>query len=280
MKEKTPKPDKIDVWSEVKLHILKEYSTKFSTMLHGSSMRGRPLDHFYIDAFAGAGIHISKRTGEMIPGSPLNALNVIPPFKRFFFIDLDDAKVDLLRERVGDRSDVEIFAGDCNNHLLKSIFPRIHYRAYQTALCLLDPYGLHLNWEVMKAAGQDRAFELFLNFPVMDMNRNVLWTDSTAVDPKQRARMDAFWGDGSWREAAYDTQSDMFGFPEKLGNEEVVMAFRDRLRKVAGFDYVPDPLPMKNNRRSDIYYLFFASHHPKGDEIAKAIFRRERRKMD
>ncbi len=29
---------------------------------------------------------------------------------------------------------------------------------------------MHLNWEVIYEAGQSRAIDLFLNFPVMDMN--------------------------------------------------------------------------------------------------------------
>jgi len=45
-----------------------------------------------IDAFAGAGIHKLKSTGDWVLGSPLNALLVKPPFKEFHFIDLDGDK--------------------------------------------------------------------------------------------------------------------------------------------------------------------------------------------
>ena len=40
---------------------------------------------------------------------------------------------------------------------------------------MLDPYGLHLDWEVIETAGKMRSIEIFLNFPIMDMNRNALW---------------------------------------------------------------------------------------------------------
>ena len=46
---------------------------------------------------------------------------------------------------------------------------------------------------------------------------------------------------------------------EKATNKEVINAFRDRLEKVAGFEYVPEPMPMRNSKGSVIYYLFFAS---------------------
>jgi hypothetical protein len=36
--------------------------------------------HVYIEGFAGAGVHLSKTSQQFVPGSPLNALNVKPPF--------------------------------------------------------------------------------------------------------------------------------------------------------------------------------------------------------
>jgi hypothetical protein len=36
-------------------------------------------------------------------------------------------------------------------------------------------------WDVVHAAGQSRAIEIFLNFPVMDMNMNVLWGNPEKV---------------------------------------------------------------------------------------------------
>ena len=36
------------------------------------------FSHVYIDAFAGSGQHVSRATGEFVPGSPLNALAVEP----------------------------------------------------------------------------------------------------------------------------------------------------------------------------------------------------------
>ena len=71
------------------------------------------------------------------------------------------------------------------------------------------------------------------------MNRNVLWKDPDKVDPKQVDRMNAFWGDETWRGAAYDTKQNLFGFAEKTDNDRVAEAFRKRLKDVAGFAYVP-----------------------------------------
>ncbi len=65
--------------------------------------------------------------------------------------------------------------------------------------------------------------------------------------------MNKFWGDKSWRAAAYAEfqQTSLFG-PEmvKQGNDQIVAAFRERLTKVAGFGFVPEPLPMRNSRNA------------------------------
>ena len=70
---------------------------------------------------------------------------------------------------------------------------------------------------------------MFLNFPVMDMNRNAIWRNPDKAPAGGVDRMNKFWGDEFWRRAAYvgSRQGNFFG-PElvKQGNEEIVAAFR------------------------------------------------------
>lgn len=121
-----------------------------------------------------------------------------------------------------------------------------------------------------------RSIEIFLNFPVADMNRNVLWASSSGVDPADVERMNSYWGDDSWKQSAYS--KDMFGFDVKTNNEVMAESFRKRLKEKAGFAYVPRPLPMRNSKGAVIYYLFFASPHPVGGKIVNNIFRAFARK--
>ncbi|MGH8770013.1 MAG: three-Cys-motif partner protein TcmP, partial [Burkholderiales bacterium] len=149
-----------------------EYAVAYSKIF--SAKRQHRFHHIYIDAFSGAGLHISKTTGEFVLGSPLNALYVEPPFREYHFIDLNSRKIKELRNLVGERSDVQFYEGDCNSILLEKVFPKAQYQNYSRGLCLLDPYGLHLEWAVIEAAGRMRSIDMFLNFPIADMNRNVL----------------------------------------------------------------------------------------------------------
>lgn len=268
--------DEIGVWSEIKLAILKEYAAAYSRIL---SSQSRPrLDHVYIDAFAGWGRHVSKETGEFVLGSPLNALAIKPPFTKYFLIDLDGDKIEALRKEVGARKDVQFFTGDCNRVLHEEVFPSVKYEDFRRGLCLLDPYGLHIEWSVLKKAGEMRTLDVFLNFPMMDMNRNVLWHDTGGVSDEDVARMTAFWGDDSWRSAAYSTEQTLFGesYLSKSTNESVVEAFRTRLKREGSFAYVPSPIPMRNSHGAVVYYLFFASQKSVATGIVEEIFAKYR----
>ena len=111
---------------------------------------------------------------------------------------------------------------------LRTLLPTIQYEKFNRALCVLDPYGLHLDWEIIELAGKSRAVDMFLNFPVMDMNRNAIWRNPDKAPAGGLDRINKFWGDDSWRNAAYAEarQRSFFG-PElvKQGNEEIVAAF-------------------------------------------------------
>lgn len=268
--------DEIGYWSEIKLQIIREFATAYSRIL--AAQRKPSLEHVYVDGFSGAGEHRLKSTGEMVSGSPLNALQVQPPFKEYHLIDLNRAKVEHLASLIGDRPDVHIYNGDCNDVLVNRVLPQIRYDRYRRGLCILDPYGLHLDWEVMRLAGQSRVIDMFLNFPVMDMNMNILWKkgEGPNQDGAQVARMNRFWGDESWRHVAYvrSNQTVLFGEPPelKLSNDDVAEGFRERLRNVAGFKHVPKPLPMTNSQGKVVYYLFFASQKDVANHIVLDIF--------
>src|SRR5512141_2024403 len=92
-------------------------------------------------------------------------------------------------------------------------------------------------------------------------------------DEHTRKAMTAFWGDESWRTAAYRQQPLLFGGTEevKLENRDVVRAFADRLGSVAGFKYVAEPMPMRNSTNAVVYYLFFASQSRVGAKIVAQI---------
>jgi three-Cys-motif partner protein len=132
---------------------------KYGSAYTGVFANQRGLKKFYIDAFSGAGVHISKRSGGQIDGSPARALKTSPTFDGFFFIDMDAQKTAHLRALCAGRSDVHIETDDASKYLTQTLLPMIKYEDYKRALCLFDPYGLHLEWRAMEMAGQSRAID-------------------------------------------------------------------------------------------------------------------------
>lgn len=158
--------DEIGLWSEIKLEIVKEYAAAYSTIM--AAQKRKPflnkLTHVYIDAFAGSGKHLSRTSGKLVSGSPVNALNIQPPFDEYFFIDLDAKKATSLKELANNHKNVHVYAQDCNKILLQEIFPKVEWGSFRRGLCLLDPYGLHLQWDVIRRAGEMKSIEIFLKF--------------------------------------------------------------------------------------------------------------------
>jgi three-Cys-motif partner protein len=262
--------DEIGYWSEVKLAILEEYARRYNTIL-----RSNRLKSVYIDGFAGAGHHKAKGSDRIIEGSPTRALNVKPAFEEYHFVDMNPRRAGALAGLGRGRRDVHVYEGDCNKVLINEVFPQVRWDNFQRALCILDPYGLHLDWQVVRAAAETRAIEIFLNFPVMDMQMNVFWANPDRVTDDNRNRMTRFWGDESWKEAAYTPIQGLFGeMQEKNSIEAITKRFQTRLQQVAGFEYVPGPIPMRNTKSAVVYYLFFASHNRTAHKIVNYIFER------
>jgi three-Cys-motif partner protein len=265
--------DEIGPWSEIKLDILRDYAAPYSRILHNSGLR-----HGYIDAFSGPGLHVKKGGGEEVLGSPLVALGVQPPFDEYHFIDLDRAKVDFLRKQVGHRPGVFFYNADSNQVMLESVLPRFTYTKRTRALCVLDPYALTLNWEVVCAAGATRAVEVFINFPVMQMNRNCKHEKISRILPGELEAMDRFWGGRSWHSAMFrpSSQGNLFGDEDldKTENRDLVNAYCERLKETAGFGFVAEPLAMRNSRNAIVYYLIFAGPNRTGWKIVQDIYRK------
>jgi len=266
--------DEVGLWTEIKLRIIKDYSAAYSRILRKQST----IRHFaYIDGFAGLGQHISRTTRKVIDGSPLIALS--HEFSHYHFVDLDGKRAATLRQITEGRNDVSVYEEDCNSVLIEQVFPRCKYEDHRRALCLLDPYDLNPRWEVVQTAGKMKSIELWIVFMIMHANRNVIVRKNPgSVSENEIRKMTAFWGDESWRDVAYKKRQGLFDeMLEKTRNEDMASAYRKRLREIAGFEYVLDPLPMKNSKGAVVYYLYFASQNETGYKVAKGVVNKYRK---
>jgi three-Cys-motif partner protein len=270
-------PEAIGLWTEIKLHIIREYAAAYTTILKEQSWC---RSYAYIDAFAGGGEFVAKEDQErLIPGSPMNALNVPNKFTEYHFIDIEHSKIDRLKALTSERPEkklIHFYVGDANQVLRKKILPKFPYSSFKRALCILDPYGVDIEWATIASLAPIKTMDVFINFPLMDINRNAALKKLETADPQQGARLTKIWGDETWKELAYVEQTQLFDAPVLIkkirGNEVLKQGFQERLKHKAGFSCVPEPILMHNTIGGSLYFLFFASQKQVAQNIAQHIF--------
>jgi three-Cys-motif partner protein len=113
-------------------------------------------------------------------------------------------------------------------------------------------------------------------FSRSNANHDCKQEDPSKILPGERDAMDRFWGDRSWHSAMFrqSGQGNLFGDEElgRTGNLDLVSSYCKRLKEVAGFGFVAEPLPMRNSRNAVLYYLIFAGPNQTGQRIVQDIY--------
>ena len=271
--------DRIGPWSEDKLRLLSKYLDAYTNIMQGQSWCRN--GYHYIDAFAGTGRPRARDEERYIDGSPRVALTIQHPFKSYTFIEKTPWRVQRLRElqdEFQDR-DIRIREGDCNHIIISEITPRIRYERFNRGLIFLDPFGMDIEWSTIERIAETRALEIFMNLPVMALNRTALPNDPSALTETQIERMNRFWGSSEWRDDIYQEVPTLFGPVEvkirRTTGQRIGRLFKRRLQEV--FGHVTDPLVMTNSRNAPLYCLILAGHNQTGVRIVEQIFQRYKR---
>jgi three-Cys-motif partner protein len=271
--------DTVGPWSEDKLELLRKYLNAYTAIMQGQ--RWCRNGYHYVDAFAGTGRPRARDEERYIDGSPRVALTIQNPFHSYTFVEMSPWRVQRLqelRDEFRDR-DIRIRQEDCNRVITTEITPRIRYEQFNRGLIFLDPFSMNTEWTTVEQIAETRALEIFMNFPVMALNRTALPNDPYALADAQVQRMNRFWGSNEWRVNIYEEVPTLFGPVEikihSTTGRRLGQLFKRRLEQV--FPYVTDPLVMTNSRNAPLYCLIFAGPHSLGTEIAQDIFRRYER---
>jgi three-Cys-motif partner protein len=252
--------DEIGPWSERKHGILQDYAERYSIVLTNAKNHVQRFNHDYIDGFASAGISRRRGTTDIVKGSALRSLDIVPPFDRYTFVELNADRYQILSNHVLHRDDVELVNGDANDVLVREVFPRYTFKSYRRALCLLDPYTHKtLSWDTIVAAGRTKCIDLMLHFPTMPMNRGTLHK-AGVFSEEEAAFLTRFWGDESWEQAAYRRDGLFENVAFKVDDDAFVRAFCQHLKDAGGFLDTATPIPKKFQGKT-LYYLILAGNH-------------------
>ncbi len=254
-------------WTVIKLEILRAYLKSFTTALSPK------FDLSYIDAFAGKGdwipaaaeISESEAFVEPRKGSAAIALENTPPFQEFFFIDLNAAYVEALRDFVGARAGATVICGDANEEVAKicrsiRTFNSVWRPRPKRAVLFLDPYGMAVRWETLKVIAETGAIDLWYLFPINAVLRQAA-KEIEKVDSDKKAALTRVLGSSEWEKEFYKppAQADLFGGGPGAVRDANVAKFEEyvakKLREI--FPWVADPIQLPQTGLQK-FSLFFA----------------------
>jgi three-Cys-motif partner protein len=281
-------------WTTEKLERVRSYLVRYTTALKNTAFRTA-----YVDAFAGTGRRMpsSRKKGdgsaqvsmfdlapevyeadsqEFLDGSARIALQVEPRFHKYFFIEKNPkrcAELETLKDEFPDkREDIIIEPEDANTYLQK--FCRTIDWRTRRAVMFLDPYGMQVEWETIRAIGATEAIDLWILFPLGAVNRMVP-KDGELIDAWRR-KLDIMFGDTGWYDEFYResfTQSLIGQTPdlEKVANFDSIGQYFVRRLRTVFYQVAPNPLPLYNSRNSPLFLLCFATGNARGAPIAMRI---------
>lgn len=241
-------------WSREKHWFLRRYVDAFTAAMNKKNWSGL----HYIDLFAGAGIEMIEGTSELDWGSPLIAAQAAPPFTRLHLCELDRAKFDALSQRLvnfrapGD----QLVCGDANEkvaEIVKAIPPK------SLSLAFLDPFGLHLDYEMTLSPLSSIRADLIIFFPDrLDAARN--WEAYYFENPN--SNLDRVLGRNcNWREAATGIATRNYG-------ELFRRLYVEQIKKLGYLHFEFEGVPSYANR---LYWLIYCTRAKAGIEIWRNV---------
>jgi three-Cys-motif partner protein len=271
--------------TERKLDVVAKYLSAYVTV-----MKRRSFELHYVDGFAGSGASAALGsdeaietglfdTREIVQGSPIRALNIIPPFDRYLFIDSNESNIASLQKVIdghSNRDRATAKSGDANVQIAQ-FCDWLETQRMARAVVFLDPFGLAVKWETIAKLAATGKVDLWYLVPVHGMSRQI---KNNGEFLASASKIDDLWGSNEWRNMAVrriELGNDLFGqVDERL--EKIAKAkqfsemFRDHLKQVFGGRVAESYLPLGKGRLHEFSLMFAcANPNPKAFEIALRI---------
>ncbi|MDQ3009192.1 MAG: three-Cys-motif partner protein TcmP [Acidobacteriota bacterium] len=292
-------------WTEEKLERVRKYLNAYVKIMSNQKDATGALKYrfAYIDAFAGTGYRAIKRTNSqnsvlqellfqeenesdsvMLPdqdqfldGSARIALQIQPQFHKYIFIERDRnrfAELHNLKEEFPSH-DITLINADANSYL-QDLCLNYSWKKNRAVL-FLDPFGMEVTWETIKAIAKTKAIDLWLLFP-LGVAVNRMLTKNGRIYPAWQKRLNEMFGTDDWYEAFYQaySQTDLITgeqiiFTYKSTNFNLIEQYFVRRLKSIFAGVAENPLRLLNSHNNPLYLLCFASGNPVGAKTAVKI---------
>lgn len=297
-------------WTEEKLDAFEKYVKAYLTIMKKhATENGWTL--FYFDAFAGSGsresdiqdnnkaedtlfgddeiVEITKQASykgaaERVLGIDIDGFS----FNYYYFVDKDEQSLQALSKKLKElypkKANCMAFkSGDANEKILELVnYAKAHPKC--AALVLLDPFGMQLNWETIRALKDIKHIDLWILVPSGVIINRILTRSGKILCPE---RMEKSFGMSIDEIQKYFyqqvTEPSLFGDivrQQKRDNtiHRIAQLYLDLLGKE--FTHViKEPLVLTNSTNCPIFHFVFASHNQTGVKIASEIVTKKNRKQ-
>jgi len=266
-------------WTEIKLDILRKYLDFYTKAL---SRQGFEL--LYIDACAGTG----SRT-EIVPSAPILgqeekkisldgsariALNIEQQFDRYLFIETNRKRIkELEKIRAEFRNTyIKIENADANTVITELASKPIWDCDKFRGVIFIDPYGMEVTWETLKAIITTESFDVWYLFPISGVCRQAA-RDHTKMEEYKKEALDKLFGTREWEDAFYKkiTRRGFFETTEntvrKLKVKQIEEWVSNRLKTIFTHVSAPVALPATG---AQLYSLYFCISNPAPKAIGLA----------
>lgn len=276
-------------WTDEKLETLRKYLAAYRQV-----MKMQSFQLLYIDAFAGTGYRdageksdslqrflfedfAEEETQDFLKGSAVIALEQEPPFHEYVFIERNRnraTELEKLKREYPDKAESITIVQNDSNLVIKRLCADNDWGS-KRAVLFLDPYGMQVEWETLKAIAETKAIDLWILFPAaIGVNRMLPRHGKTPESWEKR--LDRMFGTEDWRDRFYSKtrQTSFIEDDEKLEKiatiEGIGEFFNERLREIFP-GVAPNARTLSRSDGAPLYQLCFAAANPKGSEIAIKI---------
>lgn len=260
-------PSPIRKWTALKLEYLDNYLQAYVRATKSAK------ETYYVDAFAGCGECVITENGYPVQGSPWRALNAVPQFSQYHFVEENAMLATHLRKSIANEgfTNATVYTGDCNQVILREILPRIPGDV--PCFVFLDPFGLQLHWVTIRALAAHRQgwkVELLILYPYdMAIARQFSLINKR---PSISTKLTSFYGDECWKHQLFESMDAKESTEQR--RERFVRLYTGNIRSL-GYRFVEVYGPLYSNR-GPLYHVVFASDHYVGSKIMSDVWSRMR----
>ncbi|MEE9247685.1 MAG: three-Cys-motif partner protein TcmP [Dehalococcoidia bacterium] len=231
-------------WAKDKLYFLSYFMAIFNR-----GMKNKWEHRAYIDLFAGPGRCRIKDTFMEIDGSPLCALNCETPFTHHFFNDINPKSIEGIKLRARDFcSNIQYYNFDCNeavDNILKDL------PTDALTLAFIDPWNWEISFDAICRLTTGRSMDLIITFHTGSIKR---------VAQYELELLESFFGDPEWQRK----YQEFIKAGGRQGSRILLDFYENRLRNIAGYNFIDDRLFITNTVEVPLYHLIYASRHSIG----------------